>query len=192
MDMLHHPSTHSDNDTDPKHNKTRQLRAQLDQYRNCLFRFSACLWMRSVDSLLVNKRMGRGSSWSSLDLETLESDVSSGKSAGAIAKDRGWPSSSVCQRVAAIKRRDPAPRYVGGVEMRLTPDLAPRYVGGVERPLTPELLDEIREFIDEECGRISVKIVSNRFTLSRSSSRSSSRASVGDPYRAPSGGPSHP
>ena len=44
--------------------------------------------MRSVDSLLVNKEMGRGSSWSSLDLETLESDVSSCKSAGAIAKDR--------------------------------------------------------------------------------------------------------
>ena len=41
----------------------------------------------------------------------------------------------------------------------------------IERRLTPELLDEIREFIDEECGRISVKIVPNRFTLSRSSSR---------------------
>ena len=40
-----------------------------------------------------------------LDLETLESDVSSGKSAGAIAKDRGWPSSIVRQRVPAIKRR---------------------------------------------------------------------------------------
>ena len=50
--------------------------------------------------------MGRGSSWSSLNLETLESDVSSGKSAGAIAN-------SVRQRVAAIKRGDPAPRYVG-------------------------------------------------------------------------------
>ena len=29
--------------------------------------------MRSVDCLLINKVMGRGSSWSSLDLETLES-----------------------------------------------------------------------------------------------------------------------
>ena len=38
--------------------------------------------MRSIESVLVNKGMGRGSSWSSLDLETLESDVSSGKSAG--------------------------------------------------------------------------------------------------------------
>ena len=72
--------------------------------------------MRSVDSMLINKTMGRGSSWSSLDLETLESDVSSGKLAGAIAKDRGWPSSSVRQRVAAIKRGDPAPRHVVGVE----------------------------------------------------------------------------
>ena len=35
--------------------------------------------------------------------------------------------------------------------------------------LTPELLDEIREFIEEEHGRISEKIVSNRFTLSRTS-----------------------
>ena len=111
--------------------------------------------MRSIESLLVNKGMFRGSSWSSLDLETLESDVSSGKSAGAIAKDRGWPSSSVRQLVAAIKRRDPSPRYVGGVE----------------RPLTPELLDEIREFIEEEHVRISLKIVSNRFTLSRTCSR---------------------
>ena len=92
--------------------------------------------MRSVDSLLINKEMGRGNSWSSLDLETLESDESSGKSAGAVAKDRGWPSSSVRQRVAAIKRGDSAPRYVGGVERRLT----------------PELLNEIREFVEEECG----------------------------------------
>ena len=68
--------------------------------------------MRSIESLLVNKGMGRGSSWSSLDLETLESDVSSGRSAGAIAKDRGWPSSSVRQLVAAIKRGDPSPRLV--------------------------------------------------------------------------------
>ena len=101
--------------------------------------------------------MGRGSSWSSLDLETLESDVSSGKSAGAITEDRGWPSSSVRQRVAAIKREDPSPRYVGGVEKRLT----------------PELLDEIREFIEEEHGRFfcenrfkSLHIVSYQFTKS--------------------------
>ena len=110
--------------------------------------------MRSVDFLLINKEMGRGSSWSSLDLETLASDVSSGKSAGAIAKDCGWPCSSVRQCVLALQRGD----------------LAPRYVGGVERRLTPELLDEIHEFVDEKCGRISIRIVSNRFTLSRSSS----------------------
>ena len=115
--------------------------------------------MRLIESLLVNKGMGRGSSWSSLDLETLESDVSSGKSAGAIAKDRGWPSSSVRQRVAAMKRGDPSPRYVGGSRWRLT----------------PELLDEIREFIEEEHGRISAKNVSNRFTLSRTSSRKAIR-----------------
>ena len=53
-------------------------------------------WMCSVDSLLVNTGMERGRSWSSLD-----SDVSSGKSAGAIAKDRGWPSSSVSCQIAS-------------------------------------------------------------------------------------------
>ena len=115
--------------------------------------------MRPIESLLVNKGMGRGSSWSSLDLETLESDVSSGKSAGSIAKDSGWPSSSVRQRVAAIKRGDPSPRYVGGSPRRLT----------------LELLDEIREFIKEEHGRISVKIVSHRFTLTRTCSRKAIR-----------------
>ena len=61
-----------------KNNKSRQFRAHLDQSRNCLYPFP------------LSKGMGRGSFWSSLDLETLESDVSSGKSAGAIAKDRGW------------------------------------------------------------------------------------------------------
>ena len=45
--------------------------------------------MRFIESLLVKQGMGRGSSRSSLDLETLESDVSSGKSAGSIA-NRPW------------------------------------------------------------------------------------------------------
>ena len=85
--------------------------------------------------------------------------MSSGRSDGAITKDRGWPSSSVRQRVAAIKRGDPSPRYVGGSPRRLT----------------PELLDEIREFIEEEHGRIAQKIVSNRFTLSRTCSRKAIR-----------------
>ena len=80
--------------------------------------------------------------------------MSLGKSAGAIAKDCG-PSSSVRPRVAAIKRGD----------------LAPRSVGGVERRLKPGLLYEIREFIEEEHGRISLRTVALRFTLSRSSSR---------------------
>ena len=114
--------------------------------------------MRSVESLLVNKGTG-GSSGSQLDLETLESDVSSGKSAGAIAEDRGWPSSSARQRVAAIKRGDPSPRHAGGVERRWT----------------PELLDEMREFIEEEHGRISVRTVAIRYTLSRFCSRKALR-----------------
>ena len=90
----------------------------------------------------------RGRRWT---WRLLESDVSSGKSAGAIAKERGWPGSSVHQRVGACKRGDPRPRCVCG-EQQL---------------LTPELLDEIREFVEEERGRISSKIVSIRFTSSR-------------------------
>ena len=135
--------------------------------------------MRPIESLLINKRMGRGSSWSSLDLETLESAVSSGKSAGAIAKDRGWPSSSVRQRVAAIKRGP-----------------SPRCVGGSPRRLPPELLDEIREFIEEEHGRISVKTrVKSLHIVSYLQSKGHlfvALASVGDPHSAPCAGPSHP
>ena len=133
--------------------------------------------MRPIESLLVNKGMGRGSSWSSLDLEISESDVSSGKSAGSIARDRGWPSSSVRQRCNLIQA------YCFRFYLRLVTvffsgtmvDPSPRYVGGSPRRLTPELLDEIREFIEEEHGRISVKIVSNRFTLSHTSSRKAIR-----------------
>ena len=90
--------------------------------------------MPFVDTLVANNGVGRGSSWSSLDLETLESDASSGKSAGAIAKDRGWTSSRLRERVAALNRGD----------------LAPRCVGGVERRLAPELLDEICECVEGE------------------------------------------
>ena len=79
--------------------------------------------------------------------------------------------------VAAIKRGDPSPR-------------------GSPRRLTPELLDEIREFIGEEHGRISVKnrvkslhIVSYQFTKSHPFV---ALASVGDPHSAPSAGRSHP
>ena len=42
---LDHPSTHSDNDTDPKHNTCCQFRKHLDQSHNCLYlllRVSGC------------------------------------------------------------------------------------------------------------------------------------------------------
>ena len=114
--------------------------------------------MRPVDSSLDNKEMGRGSSWSSLDLETLERRVVG--QVGGCQRQGSWqPSSSVRQSVAAPKRGDPPPRYVGGVERRLT----------------PELLDEIREFVEEEHGRISENILSNCFTLSRTCSRKAAR-----------------
>ena len=64
------------------------------------------------------------------------------------------------------------------------------------RRLTPELLDEIREFTEEEHGRISVKNrAKSLHILSYLQSKGhqlSALASVGDPHSAPSGGPSHP
>ena len=42
---LHHPSTHSDNDTDQKHHKSLHFRTHLDQSRKCLYllsRISGC------------------------------------------------------------------------------------------------------------------------------------------------------
>ena len=176
---LHHPSVHSDSDTDPKHNKSRHFRTHLDQSRNCLHLLPRVCGCALLNLLLVNKGVGRGSSWSSLDLKTLESDVPSGKSVGASAKDRGWPSNSVLQRVAAIKRGDPSPRCVGGIFRRFT----------------PELSDVMREFIEER-GRISVRTVAIRFTLSRIlQSKGSPFAAltfIGDPHSAPLAGPSHP
>ena len=54
-------------------------------------------------------------------------------------------------------------------------DPVSRYVGCVGRRLTPELFDQIREFIEEEHGRISLTNVVNRFFLSRASSRKALR-----------------
>ena len=45
---LHHPSTHSDIDTDQKHTQSLHFRTHLDQPRNCLF----CLSRISVCALL--------------------------------------------------------------------------------------------------------------------------------------------
>ena len=104
-----HPRTLHD-DTAPKHNNSRQFRTHLEQFLNSLVR-------------LDQQRNGSSQHLSALDLETLESDVSSGKSAGAIAMDSGWPSSF-----------------------------------------------EIRELIEKEHGRMSVKIVLNRFTVFLTSS----------------------
>ena len=108
--LLHHPSTHSDKTlTKNTTNHSISVYIWISLATVCFYlsRISAC-----TESLLV---WGRGSSWSTLDLETLESDVSSGKTAGC---DR----QGVRQRVAAIKRGDPSPRYVGGSPRRLTPE----------------------------------------------------------------------
>ena len=98
-------------------------------------------------------------------------------------------------------RRVPSPKTVGGqaAVFQLVAALKRgqlHVVGEKQQLLTPELLDEIREIVEEEHGRISVKIVSKRFTSSRTCSRKGhpfvALVSVGDPYRAPSGGPPHP
>ena len=97
--------------------------------------------MRTLESLLVNTGMGRDSSLSSLDLETLECDVSS----GAVFVNVLRPSSEEI--------------------------LLHFYLGGVERRLTPEHLDDICELVDVELRQMSAKIVSHRSTLSRTCSR---------------------
>ena len=60
---------------------------------------------------------------------------------------------------AAIKRGGPSPRSVGGGDRRLT----------------QELLDEIREFTEEEHRWMSVRTAAFRFTLSRTCSRKAIR-----------------
>ena len=143
---------HSDNGTDPKHCKTHhQFRAHLDQSRNCLFRLlrvCGCALLIPCWSPRgwVVAKLGRRWTW------------------------KLWR--ATCRRAS---RPVPSPRTVGGQAavfvnvLRQSSEDIRLHV--IERRLTPDLLDEIREFIDEECRRISVKIVSNRFTLSRSSSR---------------------
>ena len=63
----------------------------------------------------------------------------------------GGQAAVVRQRVAALVRGDPAPRHAGGKQQLLR----------------PELLDAIREFIEEEHGRISVRTVAIRHTCLR-------------------------
>ena len=104
--------------------------------------------MPSVESSSVNKGMGRGSSWSSLDLESLESHVSSGQVGGCHRQGR-WGSSEEIQLHA--------------MSAVLT---------SVRRQSSQ---NEMHEFIEEEHGRVSVKLETSRFTLCRTSSRKALR-----------------
>ena len=70
---LHHPSTHSDTDTDQKKTQITAFPYTSGSVSQVFASSFAHQWMRPIESLLVNKGMGRGSSWLSLDLETLES-----------------------------------------------------------------------------------------------------------------------
>ena len=143
---LHHPSTHSDNDTDQKHHKSLHVRTHLDQPRNCLYllsRISGCALLNFCWSTKEWVVAALGCRWTW----------------------RLWR--ATCRRAS---RRVPSPKTVGGQAAVFVNVLLQsseetrrqRYVGGSPRRLTPVLLDEIREFIEEEHGRISVKIVSNR------------------------------
>ena len=72
--LLHHPPVHPDDDTDAKHQKSRQFRTHQDQPRNCSYllpRVSGC-------ALLLRCWSTRDwvvAAWSSLDFETLERRV---------------------------------------------------------------------------------------------------------------------
>ena len=65
---LHHPSTHSDNDTDQKHHKSLHFRTHLDQSRKCLYllsRISGCALLnlcRSTKEWVV-AALGRRWTW---------------------------------------------------------------------------------------------------------------------------------
>ena len=123
---LHHPSMHSDTDTDQQHHKSLHFRTHLDQSRKCLYLLTRVSGCAHLNLLLVNKGTGRGSSLSSLDLETLES---------ADQHD--------CR-------------------------------GAQDAPLAGERWSSVRLsswVTSENSSRISVKMVSNRFTLSRTFSR---------------------
>ena len=140
---LHHPSMHFDSDTDPKHNKSRQIRTHLDQSRTLFVSSFASQWM-------INNGMGRGSAWSSLDF----GDSGERRVVGQV----GW-----CHRQGTRVARQQCSSTCWGQRG----DPGPRCNGGKQQLLTPEFLDEIREFVEEERGRISSKIVSIRFTSSR-------------------------
>ena len=63
---LHHPSTHSDNDTDLKHHKSLHFRTLLDQHRNCLYllsRISRCAQSNLCWSIREWVVAGRGRRW---------------------------------------------------------------------------------------------------------------------------------
>ena len=92
---LHHPSTHSGNDTDPKTQRITAIPyASGSVSRLCVSSF-ACQRMRSVDSFFVNE--GMNGMWQLLVVRHRQAP---------------WvPNSTVRQRVAALKRRDPSSTF---------------------------------------------------------------------------------
>ena len=101
---LHHPSTHSDNDSDPKHIKSLHFPHTSG----------------SVSQLFVS--CFRHASWQLLVVPGF-GDAGVGTSAGVITKDCRWPGGSVRQLSATQERGDPGPRHVGEKQQLLTPEL---------------------------------------------------------------------
>ena len=63
---LHHPSTHSDNDTDQQHHKSLHFRPHLDQSRTCLYllaRISGCALLNLCWSTRERVVAARGRRW---------------------------------------------------------------------------------------------------------------------------------
>ena len=148
---LHHPSTHSDNDHWPKTQPITLIPHTFGSVSQLFVPSFACLWMRSVESLLVNKVMGRGSSWVVAGLGDSGDRRVVGQ-VGRCHRQGPWVAKQQCYVLRPSSE-----------EIQLH-----AYVGDVERRLTPELLDEFNE---EEHGRISVRTVAIRVTLSRTCSR---------------------
>ena len=96
---LHHPSMHSDNDPDPQtHLVTRPLRTHLGQSR-----ISGCAPLIPCWSTRewVVAALGRRWTWRLWRATCRRAS----RLVQSIANGRGWPSSSVRQRVAALKAR---------------------------------------------------------------------------------------
>ena len=167
-----HPCTLT-GDTDPKHNN--HVNSGPIQDVHICYHLGFCFGLLHVLNFCWSTReVGRGSSWSVAGLgDSGERRVV--KQVGAVPSPRTrGVAKQQCSSTCCSNQNEEIRRHVAG---------------RCRKALTSELLDEIREFIVEEHGRISVKnrvksldTASNQLTKG---SPLSALASVGGPYRAP-------